>query len=299
MLIRENWGELLEPGLRTIFEKHIQKKKDYLPVMYSMETSKKAAEHSLGVGALGLMDEWTTSGSQVAYEDVYKGFPKTYTHMKYSKGMKIERELLDDDQYAEIKKRTKALAMSTYYTRQYYGASVFNNAFSNNHLGPDERPLCSTTHPIGPGSASVWVNADNNLALTPDNLEAVRNTMKGWTDDKGNLLAVNADTLIVPPSLRKTALVIADSPKEPSTADNDVNIWKGSVKVIEYDFLENPNVWFVCDSERMSRFLIWFDRRKASLESEKSFDTEVSKYKSVARFSFGWDDASFIFGCQG
>ena len=123
--------------------------------------------------------------------------------------------------------------------------------------------------------------------------------MMEWTDDKGNLLAINPDTLIVPPALRKAALVIADSDKEPDSIENNVNIWKGSVNVIEFPFLKNPTAWFLVDMSRMKNYLNWFDRRKAKLEKDKlDFDTEVAKYKVVARFSFGWDDASFVFGAK-
>jgi len=33
MLVSDNWAELLLPGLRTIFNKHMKKKRDYLPVI--------------------------------------------------------------------------------------------------------------------------------------------------------------------------------------------------------------------------------------------------------------------------
>ncbi|GAB7387357.1 hypothetical protein BSNK01_11930 [Bacillaceae bacterium] len=296
-MISENWGELLLPGLRTIFDKHMKKLRDYLPVIFNVETSNKAQEFNLGVGSMGLMEEWTKSGNQVAYEEVNKGFKATYTHRKYSKGLQIERELLEDDLYSEIKKRTRNLAQSVYYTRQFYAASVFNNAFNPNYVGPDGKPLCATDHPLAPGATETWSNFDQ-LELNADNVELVRNRMMAWTDDKGNLLAINPDTLIVPPSLRKAALVIADSDKEPDTANNNVNIWKGSLDVIEWPFLTDPNAWFMVDSQRMKNFLNWYDRRKAQLESDDEFDTEVAKYKVVARFSFGWDDASFIYGCN-
>ena len=297
MHVRENWPDLLLPILRKIFDKHQKKMRDFLPVLYNMETSKKAQEFTLGVGSLGLMDEWGNSGGQVAYETIYRGFKMEYTHKKYSKGIRIERELLDDDLYSEIKKRVKTLTQSVYYTRQYYAASVFNNAFNSNYTGPDEKPLCATDHPYSPSNSSTWENADSSLTLNANNVEKVRNEMKRWKDDKGNLLAINPDTLIVPPNLRKAALVVADSEKEPSTSDNDVNIWKGSVDVIEYDFLTDPNAWFMVDRERMKTYLTWFDRRKAQLEQDKDFDTEAAKYKVINRFSFGWDDPTFIYGC--
>ncbi len=297
MLVSDNWAELLLPGLRTIFNKHMKKKRDYLPVIYNVEKSNKAQEFNLGTGGLGLMEEWNSSGRQVAYEDIHKGFKATYTHKKYSKGLEIERELLDDDLYAEIKKRTRSLSQSVYYTRQYYAALTFNQAFNDTYAGPDNKALCSTAHPLSPTDTTTWSNAAD-LALNADNVEKVRNYMKEWTDDKGNLLAINPDTLIVPSALRKAALVIADSDKEPDTADNNVNIWRGSLNVIEWDFLTNPKAWFMVDMERMKNFLNWYDRRIAKLEIDKqNFDTEVGKYKVVNRFSFGWDDPSFVFGC--
>lgn len=294
-MISENWGELLLPGLRTIYTKHTKDLKDFIPVIFNREDSTKAQEFNQGVGNLGLMDEWGSTGNQVSYEDVQKGFKSTYTHRKYSKGLKIERELLDDDQYSEIKKRTKNLSQSTYYTRQYHAASVFNNAFSGSIVGPDGQPLCSANHPLAPGSSTTFSNMGTR-ALNADNLEATRNDMINWTDDKGNILAITPDTLIVPPSLRKAALVIADTDKEPDTQLNNVNIWKGSVNVIEWPFLTDSNAWFLADMSRMKQFLNWFDRRKAVLESEKNFDTEQAKYKVVARFSYGWDEPTFIYG---
>lgn len=298
MMIRENWADLLLPGLREIYDKQLKKTRDYVAALYNEDKSDKAQEITLGAGSLGIMKEWSESGNQVAYEDINKGFKQTYTHKKFSKGLLIERELVEDDLYGEIKKRVKTLVNSVWYTRQYYGASVFNNAFNANFKGPDGVPLCSNSHPVAPGSTEVWSNA-GNLPLTADNVEATRTEMMEWKDDKGNILAVNPDTLIVPPALRKAALVIADTDKEPDTAENNINIWRGSLNVIEFPFITSRNVWFLVSMERMKTFLRWFNRRKAVLQKDKeNFDTEVAKFKVVARFSFGWDDPSFIYGHQ-
>lgn len=243
MMISDNWDELMLPGLRTIFNKHLKKKKDYVGELFTVENSTKQAEYNLGTGSLGLMDEWGTTGNSVSYEDVNKGYKATYLHKKYSKGLYLERELVEDDQYGEIKKRVRLLTQTVYYTRQYYGASIFNNAFSGAYAGPDAVSLCSASHPNSPSDATTQDNADT-AALTATALETARNAMKSWTDDKGNLLAVNPDTLIVPPALRKAALVIADSDGEPDVSDNNINVWKGSVNVIEFDFLSSPTAWF-------------------------------------------------------
>ncbi len=299
MMISEGWDELMLPGLRTIFNKHLKKKKDYVGELYTVENSTKQAEYNMGTGSLGIMDEWGSSGNQVSYEDVNKGYKATYMHKKYSKGLTLERELVEDDQYGEIKKRVRLLTQTVYYTRQYYGALTFNQAFNATYAGPDGVALCSASHPNSPEDATVQSNAATYV-LNATNLETARNAMKGWKDDKGNLLAVNPDTLIVPPALRKAALVIADSTGEPDVTDNNVNVWKGSVNVIEFDFLTSATAWFLVDKERMAAFLHWYDRRIAKLEMDKeNFNSEVGAYKVVSRFSKGHDDWSWCLGSTG
>lgn len=293
MITSANWGEILLPGLRRIFNQHLENKKDYIPVLYNREDSTKAQEFNLGTGNLGLMEAWNQA-TGVAYEDISKGFKATYTHQKLSKGIKIERELWDDEMYGEMRKRVRSLAQTVYNTRQYHAAKPFNDGFST-FLGPDGKALFATDHPKAPSSGSVQSNVGTDT-LTAANLEKVRTAMKGWTDDKNNLLGINPDLLIVPPALRKTALVIADSDKEPDGQLNNVNVWKGSITVIEFDFLTDANNWFVADTSRMKNFLNWYDRRKAKIEMEKEFDTEEAKYKTVGRWSYGIDDWSFIFG---
>lgn len=299
MMISDNWDELMLPGLRTIFNQQIKKSKDFVGELFTVEKSTKQAEFNQGIGSLGMMDEWGASNNQVSYEDVNKGYKATYLHKKYSKGLTLERELVEDDQYGEIKKRVRLLTQSVYFTRQYYGALLFNEAFNATYAGPDAVALCSASHPYSPSDATVQSNAGTG-ALNATNLETARTAMMGWKDDKGNLLVIEPDTLIVPPALRKAALVIADSNGEPDVSDNNINIWKGSVDVIEFKFLTSSTAWFLADRQRMKAFLHWYDRRIAKLEMDKeNFNSEVGAYKVVNRFSRGFDDWSFIYGSTG
>lgn len=299
MMISDNWDELMLPGLRTIFNQQIKKSKDFVGELFTVEKSTKQAEYNQGIGSLGMMDEWEASNNQVSYEDVNKRYKATYLHKKYSKGLTLERELVEDDQYGEIKKRVRLLTQSVYFTRQYYGALIFNEAFNATYAGPDAVALCSASHRHSPSDATVQSNAGTG-ALNATNLETARTAMMGWKDDKGNLLVVEPDTLIVPPALRKAALVIADSNGEPDVSDNNINIWKGSVDVIEFKFLTSSTAWFLADRQRMKAFLHWYDRRIAKLEMDKeNFNSEVGAYKVVSRFSRGFDDWSFIYGSTG
>ena len=298
-MLSDNWAEALEPGLRGIFTQAMSDYKsfpDYVRKIFTVESSKRAFEEYLGVGGTGTMDEWDNSIG-VSYEDTEKGFNPSFRHKKYSKGKKIERELYDDNMYGEIKSRILTLADSVYFTRQKHGAGVFNNAFSNSVLGVDEKPLCSTAHPKMPGSSNTFSNA-GTYELTAENVENVRTAMMAWTDDKGNEILALPDTLIVPTALRKTAIIIAETKEEPFQSDYGVNIWRGNLKVVENPFLTDTNAWFMTSSGRQKRDLLWFDRRKPDFANEKTFDTEVAKYKVVARFSYGWKTPYFVYGCN-
>lgn len=293
-IISGNWGDLLQPGLRVIFDKQIKQQKDFIPLIFNVEDSKKAQEFNLGVGELGTMDAWN---GQVSYEDFSKGYKQTYTHQKYSKGIQIERELVDDDQYIEIKKRVRKLASTVYFTLQTQAASVFTGAFGGTS-GPDNLALCSASHPVIPGSSTTYSNA-GSLSLSSTNVETTRTNMMNWKDDKSNLIMINPDTIIVPSNLRKTATIIAETDDEPETTDHGVNIWKGNLNVIEWPFLNaNPYNWYLCDMNRMKLFLNWYFRRRPDFDDKVDFDTEVSKYKVLGRWSYGWDDATFIYGHQ-
>lgn len=292
MQIKENWGELLLPGLKTIFDLHTKSMPDYLGQLFNVQSTDKYQEFALGIGSLGLMEEWNGT---VAYEDFNKGYKKTYTQKKFSKGMQIDEEMVRYDQYNAIKKRTKALATSAHYTRQIQGASVFNNAFAAGYTGADGVVLCGA-HPYSPSDATTQSNA-GSTALSLTAVDATYVAMTNFTDDKGNMIAINPDTLIVPPSLRKTALEIVGSDKDVETpASNKINVYKGDLKVIVLPFLTDTNNWFMADSNLMNQFLNWYDSRKPDFSDTVDFDTEVAKYKVVGSWDFGFDHWNFVYG---
>jgi hypothetical protein len=291
MLVQGNWGELLLPGLRDIFEVHVKSMPDFMGQLFNVQGTTKKQEDSLGVGSLGLMEPWT---GIVVYEDVNKGFKASYIQAKFSKGLQIEEELVRFDQYNEIKKRTKALARTAHYTRQAHGASVFNNAFNANNKGPDAIALCGA-HPYSPVDATTQSNA-GSTALSIDSVDSTYVAMTSFVDDKGNKIVVNPDTLIVPPTLRKTALEIVNSKNKPGTPNNDINVYEGDFKVIVLPFLTDTTNWFMADSQLMKDFLNWYDSRKPDFSDTVDFDSEVSKYKVVGSWAYGWDNYSFLYG---
>jgi phage major head subunit gpT-like protein len=290
-LTREQFIEL-EGNIQKVFDAYFKEKKDYLPKMFNVTTSTRAQETHFGIGAMGRMTDWAGT---VAYDALAKGYEKAYRHGKKSTGLQIERELYDDKEYEQIKARTNRIAYGVQKTLQVDGASVFNNAFNTNYTGPDGDPLCDADHKIVPGADDQ--SNTNTLDMTVDNLETVLNNMRAFEDDRGDIMDVQGDLIICGTYWAKTVKQIVGSKNEAYTADNQVNVYSDLI------YLVNPYItvrkWFVVATDLMKGGdgLNWFMRRDPrKLERDSDFDTEVLKWKAVARYSYGWNTWAWIYG---
>ena len=296
MAISEQWAYLLEPGLREVFytTRDALAAQSKIPFLFDVLTSQKAQEHFLQIGGMG---NWKAYKGAIEYDDLEQGYRTTLTHEEYVQGFKIERKLVEDDQYGLFMDRPAELAMSAMRTRETHAASVFNNAFSTSYQGGDAKPLCEDDHPKSPANAGSQDN-EGTLALSYTNVEAVRQLMRAWTDDRGNLIAVQPDTLLVPPELEKTAFEIVRTPNVPDTTDYKANFVSGFVRqVVVWDYLTDANAWFVIDSQRAKQALKWLDRvpLEFALDPTSEFRLE-SRWRGYMRYSYGWKDWRWVYG---
>jgi phage major head subunit gpT-like protein len=288
----ENFGLLLDPGLRKIFMDEYTLPGSVVDQLYGKEKSSKAQEHDYGVGGIGDMEEFTGT---IPYADFSGQYKTSYTHKEYVKGMKIERKLVDDDLYSIINARPKSLALAATRTREKHGMSIFNNAFSTSvFAGGDSYALCYSAHTFR-GTSSTQSNS-GSTALAPASLSAARLAMRAFTDETDNLISAMPDTLLVPPELEDTANEIVKSKAEPYSGDNTINVNEGRFKVVVSDYLTDSDNWFVIDSKYAKLFLKWFDRIPTEFNKDKDFDTYLSKWSVYSRYSFGFSGWTWIYG---
>lgn len=313
MQTKVSWDpNVLEPVFKELYTLATKDQKDYIPLMYSVETSSKDTESVDGIGGEGLMEEWGRSGNQVHYEDIEELWQKTFKMKKFSLGRQIDRDFIDDLKLSEIRNRISGLADAVYKTRQYQAVETLNNAFLTttatdykgivyNAAGPDAKALCATDHPYSPTNSTDTQGNKGTSSLSWDSWDETVVAMQEWVDDKGNKMAVMPDTIIVAPYNRAKALQIAGMPgKEanyvPGSANFSINVYEGDIKVIVNPFLKNRYDWFAVDSARMKRFHKWFERRKPENGSITDFDTEVLKYKVIGRWQQGFSNYSWVYG---
>jgi len=296
MAISEQWAQLLEPGLRSIFE--IQRDalaaESRIPMLFNVLTSAKAQEHFLGVGGMG---DWNAYEGAIEYDEFDQGYKTSLTHEQYVKGFKVERKLVDDDQYGVINPRPRQLALSAMRTREKHAASVFNNAFSASYTGGDSVALCSDSHPMSPVNATTQDNAGTS-ALTYDNVVTTRRLMREYKDDRNELVVINPDTLLVPPELEETAFAIMETEQKPDSANYHANFVPSKInKVIVWDYLTDANNWFMIDSALASIHLLWIDRVNLEFEMDPTSDFRLeARFRGYMRYSYGWSDWRWVYG---
>lgn len=292
VITSENFGELLDPGLRKIFLDEYALPEGQVDNLYGIEKSSKATEYDLGIGGMGDLEEFD---GIIKYGDFSQQYKVSYSHKEWVKGIKIERKLVDDDQYSVINRRPQHLAVIARRSREKHGVSVFNNAFNTSVFsGGDGLALCSSAH-TRVGTTTTNSNTGTS-ALSATSVEATRLLMRQFTDETDNLVTARGDTLLVPPALGQTAWEIVSSAGKLGTADNDPNFSKGRYKIIEWDYLTDSNNWFMIDSKMAKMFLKWFNRIPVEFNKDKDFETYISKWSVYTRYSYGFSDWTWLFG---
>ena len=296
-IYRGNIGDLLEPGFREIYDDAFAELPLVFPQILNVNSSSKQDEKDSGLTGFGYLQE-TSEGAQVDYEDPNLMYDVTYIHKKYTKGFKVSEEAVEDDQYNKIKRKPAQLARATRRTTEYHAAEVFNKAFDTGYLGGDAKPLCSTVHPSSSGLSSQSNANTDGVTLTEVNLETARIAFRQQLDDKNMRIQAMPNKLIVPVDLDKNARIITGSTMRPGTADNDINVYKGTLQVVSWEYLTlNNTLWFLLDSNLHK--LNWFWRVKPQFKQDNAFDTGMAVFKVRTRFSKGFSDWRGVWGSKG
>ena len=293
-LTSENFQKLLYTGLRKIFfDTYLEKPEEFSQVFH-VNTSKRASEEDHHVSGTGLWEEKKRS-ENIKYEDAKDGPSVYYYHTAFAKGIQVERELYDDEQYSVINKMPKTIARGGRATVEQVAADVLNNGFTVG--GYDGEPLFDSAHPLIKGGTG-----DNVFDAILDDTEAIREglmLMSSQTDEAGLKIQAKADRLIIPEDLEWTAYTLLNSALLPGTPNNDINAAKGlaRLKPIVLSYLTDEKAWFLQDSSLHELTFFW--RAKPEFAEKTEFDNMVAKYRGYLRFSVGYSNWRGIVGSDG
>ena len=210
----------MEGSIQKVLDTIIKNNTDLTKEFYNITKSNRAQENHLGSGEMGLMSKWD---GQVNYDVFEKGHEQNYRHDKYSTGIQIERELLDDKEFGEIKKRTNKKSYAIIKTLNFHAVQMFEQAFGT-FVSADGLSLCNGSHTIIPG-ADTQTNTGTE-DMTVDSIEDSMIAMREFKDDRGHVMMVQPKLIICGEYWRKTAQQIIGSDREAYTADNQKNTYK-------------------------------------------------------------------------
>lgn len=302
MIYRNTHPQLLREGIRKVFADGYALVEKNLAAMYNVQTSTKAYETDYRLAQFGAAT-LTSEGANIDLQDTTHLYENQYNHLKYALGFKISDEMLDDDQYGQMRRLTAALLRSMSGTVQILAAIPYANAFTTS--GYDSTTLCSDSHPIADGSTG---DNKTTAALDALGLETALELFKRIKSEEGFYMDINPTALIVPPELEFTALRLLESMGYPTidlaaepTADtlgpNDINVLRRQgLKLVSNPYLTDTTDWFLRGNTGEEDGIMWFWRMKPDLKDYYEESSRSQCYNSAMRLSYGWSDWRGIVG---
>lgn len=290
--ISENFGDLLDPRFSKIFTTEYSEriKESMIDMLFTKigpgQLKGKSFYKVSGVGGMADLEDFD---GQIAYDTFSQLYDKTFEFPEKALGFKVERKLFDDDEFGIMDQRPRGLAISKARTREKKGASMWNTSFTGSE-GPDGVALCHASHPYSPDDATVQSNKATS-ALSATTVEADRRIgFNSVFNDRGEILEVNYDTLLIPVNLEEKAWEIINSRGKVDTANNNANFHYGRYKLAVWARLSDTNNWWFYDSTLARLFFLWMDRITGGLNYDRDFDTLMAKWSTYERYQCGWAD---------
>ena len=259
---RGTWTDLIAGVGLTISEVFDQGMEEYTPGINQVliQTTGAGAERHFsgktGLGRLSLFNE----GDDLSVKRRYKTYPTHVAYNFYGEGIQVTKAEIEDRDFDAQLDEMKDLSVAANFSQDEAGMQLFNGGFAtattvNNYkltFYGDGVPTYSTVHPTTVPGGSTQSNASSTgIAFGHDNLETAKVALTlQQTDDGIPLAMAGKPTLVVPMNLEREAREETESALDPETANNAINVHRGTTDVISSMFLDSVNggsdtAWFL------------------------------------------------------
>jgi hypothetical protein len=300
---RAQFTALLEPTLNNIKGDDDYPRKAYVGTsLYNVTTSQKAQETDFQYAGLGDF-QVKNEGGPVVYSDPLKRGTKAYQHVRRSLGYQITQEMLDHDQYAEIRKLEMALQIAGDDDIEIQAFLLLNNGFVTTASGGfsatgfDGLALFSTAHTRIDGGTAQANKPSTDASLDWTSLSNGVIQFMSWRDNRGRPITSIPQRLIIHPNDIMTAKELLNSMGKPGTPNNEVNALRDwNLDLVTSLYITDTNSWFLQGAQHDAR---WFWDVNPRTGSEDNWELEVVKRKRVQGWSNGHGDWVGFYGTTG
>ena len=287
-LTKSDMPNLLEDGLKTVFFEALDATIGDYERIATIVGSESDQENYAWLGAVPAIREFTDERMPLGLlEHDYAIRNKTW-----ESSIAVERSAIEDDKYGQIKLRVMSLAREAKRHMDELVFGLLKDGFAAACY--DGQNFFDTDHAEGESGTQ---SNKGTTALSAVALQAAITAMMKYKDDRGKLLGVTPDLLIVPPDLQWTAMELLESTYWPGegavTANTASNVLKGKLDLLVSPYLTDANDWFVLSTKGVVKPIILQSRTPiefAALEadSESGFMRDEYIYGVRARYNAGY-----------
>ncbi len=290
-LVKSDTPRLLEAGLKTVFFEAYDAAVGDWEKICTVVPSEQDTETYAWLGSVPNMREFKDERLPAGLlEHEYSIRNKTW-----EASIAVERAAIEDDLYGQIKLRVQGLAREA---KRHVDEIVFSMlAQGFTATCHDGQCFFDTDHSEGESGTQSNKGTD---ALSTTSLQAAVTAMMKFKDDRGKLLGIVPDLLVVPPDLQWTALELLNSvyyPELVTAAEGSqklsANPLKGKLDLVVSPYLTDTNNWYLLATRWVVRPVIFQSRvplEFTALEgtSESGFMRDEYMYGVRARYNVGF-----------
>ena len=313
----ETWNEWSDQLAGMFFDEDTQKNKDdeLLNALFNVKSSDRFAEKAGTFGSLGNFSEKTEG--QDSEEDAFEqGYFNLLQHATFTKDVVMSREWAEDSQIEMMKQRAKAMVRAYKRSRAQFASDILTGGDSAtityegktySTKGGDNVPVFYGAHPLktatvisgGTSVAETECNVFTNPVAGSAILNRYANIMRNFKDDRGHVLGLLADTIVIPGNAYKLEDLIKKiigSDGEVGNDYNDINTQRGKWKLV-VDHLWTPVIadqdaapCIIMSSEANKDLLgsTFWNRVDLDIKGEVKTSSRNLLYNGYSRWSAGF-----------
>lgn len=297
---RGKWTDLVPDMGLKIFEVYNQADDLYEPGIFNV-LHKKAGVGAqqnytgkTGFGTLKKFDE----GDAIPAAARYKTYTTKVIYNNYGEHVQVTKNQLEDRDFEAELDEMRDLSIAANYSIDESGMQLFNGGFATTTTvngyemtwyGDGEEQY-STVHPtVVPGGSTQSNASSTGITLGHDNLETGRLALELQQSDNGLALAMTGkNMLVLPLNLEKTGKESIMSELTPESANNAINVFRGSVDMVVSKFLDGTNggsntAWYLINPGVHK--LYYETRQDKRLESDVDILTKTVTFTIDARWA--------------
>lgn len=330
---------ILQEPIKMILENEMEafEKKSIIPEIFVMKTSDKYREEYRSTTA---MDGFKpTEDMEVAgISDFQESYNKQFVFQTWTNSFVVSKQTIEDNMAMSIEPKAMGFIKSYGRTREQYAVAMLGaglgkvNAdlkitaqsglgmdtvtgdidgvkqqyFHNAHKGVKINGTSKVTqsnkfYAVVDGLSNANPVATDVEALVLDVIGQVESIMNKYKDDKGNIVPVEVDTIVMGDNYRLKDIIERGLKSKYGAAmgGNGVNLQFGKYKLVTSAYLSGIDgfedsdyslILLSSDRNREGLGLVWFDRKPLEVRSYKDDKTEANVWAGRARFGAGFGD---------